>query len=171
MNRLPWVTIGVGIYIVISASFMLQVRSFFVQIFGNEIVKAAVLVLFFLTIGFYTLYLAYRRIPLYRIGFSFFVFVLAYLLMLSQAFSAEKFHVIEYGILGYLALKDLFWKGKQDFKNVIYALGVVILFGLLDEAFQWVLPYRVFEIKDIAINTISGFLGITQYLVYRSYRF
>ncbi len=69
----------------------------------------------------------------------------------------EQVHFIEYGILSaliYLAL-------THDINNKsIYFLSslIVFVFGAIDEVIQWVLPNRIFDIRDIVINGIAGIL-------------
>jgi len=168
MKTFSKLTIGLGIYIVISASFMLRLRNFLVESFGEEVIKLEFFLLFLLAAAFFITYIVYNKLPVYRVSLSVFVFALAYLFMLWQPFFAEKLHIPEYGALGFLALKDLSRQNpKRIFNNIIYALCFVALVGSLDEAFQWVLPDRVFEVRDIVTNVISGFLGALLYLINR----
>ena len=168
MERFSKLTIGLGIFIIISASFMLQVRRFFIEMLGNEALKISLISLFFIIFILYFLYIIKNRLPLYAIGMSFLVFATAYIVMAAQPFFAEKLHILEYGLLGYLALRDLSKEDKYKLKNVLGALFFTASIGIMDEYLQWLLPYRVFEIRDISTNVVSGALGIIQYLVYRS---
>ena len=69
----------------------------------------------------------------------------------------EQVHFIEYGVLSaliYLAL-------MHDINNrSIYILSVllVFIFGAIDEAIQWLLPNRVFDIRDLIMNGTAGLL-------------
>ncbi len=70
----------------------------------------------------------------------------------------EQVHFIEYGILSgliYIAL-------KLDIHNNAYvyflSIHIVFAFGAVDEAIQWILPNRIFEIRDIVMNGIAGIL-------------
>ncbi len=69
----------------------------------------------------------------------------------------EKIHFIEYGVLSaliYLAL-------THDINNrSIYFLSslIVFVFGAIDEVIQWVLPNRIFDIRDIVLNGTAGIL-------------
>lgn len=163
MKRFSGITIGLGIFIVISASFMRQVRAFFIEALGENAIRVGFFALFFLVAALYIRYIIYKRLPLYRIALSFGLFILAYLLVLWQPFFAEKLHVLEYGVLGYLALRDLSRTGKKALWNAVCAAGFVLLISCLDEGFQYFLPYRVGEARDVATNVVSGFLGLLQY--------
>jgi len=77
---------------------------------------------------------------------------------------AEKIHVIEYGVLGWFALKDLL-RVNQKTKAAILACGFSGIMGVFDELFQWVLPYRTFEIQDIVFNALGGIWGVGLYLL------
>ena len=70
----------------------------------------------------------------------------------------EQVHFIEYGILSgliYIAL-------THDIHNNVYVYFltafIVFAFGAVDEVIQWILPNRIFDIRDILINGISGIL-------------
>ena len=140
---------------------MLQFLELLVKTLGNEALKLAFLAFFYIILLIYTLYIIHNKLPLYVIGLSLICFGLGYLLITKQEYFAEKVHVIEYGILGYLALRDLFKaKNRPIFMKFAYSLAFIILIGFLDEGFQWLLPYRVFELKDVATNMLSGGLGI-----------
>jgi hypothetical protein len=70
----------------------------------------------------------------------------------------EQVHFIEYGILSgliYIAL-------THDIHNNVYVyfltVFIVFVFGAIDEVIQWILPNRIFDIRDILINGIAGIL-------------
>ncbi len=69
----------------------------------------------------------------------------------------EQVHFIEYGILSALVYIAL----THDINNKsIYFLSaiVVFVFGTIDEVIQWVLPNRIFDIRDLIINGSAGIL-------------
>lgn len=80
-----------------------------------------------------------------------------------QPYVTEKIHILEYGFLGWLAVRDLN-RNKAYVKSAILAIFYIFLIGALDEAFQKCLPYRVGEIRDVVTNIISGLLGIMLFL-------
>jgi hypothetical protein len=88
---------------------------------------------FFLISGFYGLVIYIVRIPEGQVYF------------------------IEYGILSALIYIAL----THDINNkYIYfvSAAVVFAFGTIDEVIQWILPNRVFDIRDIVINGVAGVL-------------
>ena len=63
----------------------------------------------------------------------------------------ERIHFILFGLLGYLGI-TLFglWKG----------LLICIIFSVGDEFFQWLLPDRVGDIRDVIFNIVASSIGI-----------
>lgn len=76
----------------------------------------------------------------------------------------EKIHILEFAILGWFACRDLI-KADKKIKSIIFVLVFILTVGILDEAFQAILPYRVFDWRDIAFNSVGGLWGIGLYLV------
>lgn len=69
----------------------------------------------------------------------------------------EQIHFIEYGILSGLIYVAL----SQNVHNIsVYFLSafIVFVFGAIDEVIQWILPNRIFDIRDILINGFAGIL-------------
>ncbi len=79
----------------------------------------------------------------------------------------EKIHILEYGILGWFAGRDLI-KTNKKIKGAILACIFCTIVGILDEIFQAILPYRVYEIRDIMLNTLGGAWGLILYLSRKS---
>lgn len=71
----------------------------------------------------------------------------------------ERMHLVEYGFLGYLALR-LFKDVRSKDARYIYVTAVIVLAGSCDEFIQSMLPNRVYELKDISMNILSGLLGL-----------
>lgn len=77
----------------------------------------------------------------------------------------EKMHVLEYGILAWLAMRDL-TEGKRNLtKSGFLAFVFIFIVACLDEGFQKLLPWRVCDIRDVLTNAISGMLGISLFLL------
>lgn len=83
----------------------------------------------------------------------------AYLLEHFARFPAERLHLVEYGLVSYLLLRALSLDLPAP-RAYIVALLLTALVGAGDEAIQWVLPERVFEMKDVQLNIVSGGLGL-----------
>ncbi|MCB1071060.1 MAG: VanZ family protein [Kiritimatiellae bacterium] len=69
----------------------------------------------------------------------------------------EAFHFIQYGVLSLLVFRALTHRFRDPSIFVIAALFTT-LFGMLDEGFQWVVPGRFFDFRDMGINAGAGVL-------------
>ncbi len=65
----------------------------------------------------------------------------------------ERIHFIEYMILGFIYRKA--FKGKMFFPILLTFMG-----SIFDEYVQFLLPNRVFDVKDIIWNIMGGVIGI-----------
>ncbi len=91
------------------------------------------------------------------------------LLLLAGIFSTwrieipqERIHILEYGLLGWFAGRDLIGKTKRK-RGFIFAWILTVVVGVFDEGFQKILPYRVWDIRDILFNSLGGLWGIGLY--------
>ncbi|MCU0610565.1 MAG: VanZ family protein [Candidatus Eisenbacteria bacterium] len=71
----------------------------------------------------------------------------------------ERIHYLEYGLVAVLALRA-FEMATPDAGSYALACLYVMALGLVDEAMQWILPTRVGEFRDVAINLSAGLLGL-----------
>lgn len=69
----------------------------------------------------------------------------------------EIFHFFEYGLLSFLSLKMLTQESPSWTTRLAAAL-IAAAVGVSDELFQWVLPSRVFDFRDIGLNLFSALL-------------
>jgi VanZ family protein len=160
-KRLSKITIGLGAYIVISAAFMLQVRDWLFKVFGDLVIVTSFRLCFILIFLLMLIYAFRIRLGLFKICAIASIFVLGYLFSMWQQFFSEKTHVLTYGLLGYLASKDLVdTRSNSQLKNITLVAIYVSFISALDEIFQGILPYRFAEFKDFITNIISGVMGI-----------
>ncbi len=82
---------------------------------------------------------------------------------------AEKVHLLEYGLLSYLALRVFSANGGsasggKDMRSCdvayLYTIGTVAVIGYIDEFIQKFLPNRFYDINDVILNILSGLLGL-----------
>lgn len=160
-ERLSKITIGFGAYIVISAAFMLQARNWLFKVFGDLVVVTSFRLCFILIFLFTLIYASRICLGLFKVCATASIFILGYFFAMCQPFFSEKTHVLTYGLLGYLATKDLADpRSNPQFKYIAQAVIFVSLVSALDEIFQGILPYRYAELKDFITNIMSGVLGI-----------
>jgi len=156
-------TVVFGLYIIISASFARQLWELIQRLIGRHNAQVAVIVFLAGFAAFSLASLLKARFNIFKFFIKLAIVALAFFFSWKQPFFTEKFHVAEYGLLGWLACRDLN-KSKIALKNVVLALLFGSLIGVLDEGFQKLLPYRVCEIRDMLTNTVSVAFGIILYL-------
>jgi VanZ family protein len=49
---------------------------------------------------------------------------------------------------------------NTNLRTIVISSILVFIIGLVDEFIQWLLPNRVGDLRDVAMNTIGGLLGI-----------
>ena len=161
--KLSRFTIGFGLFVIISAAFTRQLWELIQKLVGKG--NAQIAGLIFLA-GFAVFALSFTlksRFNIFKFLIKLVIIALAFFFAWRQPFFTEKFHVIEYGLLGWLGSRDLN-KNKVSPKNIILALLFGSLVGVLDEGFQKLLPYRVCEVRDMLTNVVSVTFGIVLYL-------
>jgi hypothetical protein len=70
----------------------------------------------------------------------------------------EKFHFVEYGVLGYLFYRV--WRSTGDMSVLVLPLVAGTIAGTLDEWFQWFIPVRAGEARDIVLNAAASVCGL-----------
>jgi hypothetical protein len=72
--------------------------------------------------------------------------------------SGEAFHFAEYGAVALL----FFWACRplEDWSVVVLPVLAAVVFGTFDEWYQWFVPIRAGEARDVAINAVSGVCGV-----------
>ncbi|MBI3590580.1 MAG: VanZ family protein [Candidatus Melainabacteria bacterium] len=77
---------------------------------------------------------------------------------------AEKTHILSYGLFGFISIKDVTSKVQGTLKSLLLSLTYPLFIDMLDECFQWLLPYRVGKVRDAMINIRWIFIGISLFL-------
>ena len=72
--------------------------------------------------------------------------------------ATESFHFVEYGLLGCLFYFALLPAG--DGSILVQPVLAGIATGILDEWFQWFVPIRAGEVRDIALNAVASGCGV-----------
>ena len=81
----------------------------------------------------------------------------AYILASGLTFS-ESFHFIEYGLLGLLFYRV--WRRFDDGAVLLLPVLAGTIAGTLDEWFQWFIPIRAGEARDVALNVVALGCGL-----------
>jgi Ca2+/Na+ antiporter len=67
----------------------------------------------------------------------------------------EAIHFLEYGLLSYFLFKALHYR-IHDWTVYLSAAMFAFLIGTLDEFFQWVMPQRFWDFRDVGFNGLAG---------------
>lgn len=167
--RLSPLTIGWGIFIVISASFMLQVNNWLTAAVGDPALKTAFWCASIILIIAVTLRVSVARLGIVHLVGALVLFAIGYYVGTWHQHFAEKTHILTYGLLGFLAARDLIdgRRGERPF-GVWATIAFLVVVSAADEGLQYILPYRFGEVKDFLTNVMSGFLGMGLYATLRS---
>ena len=71
---------------------------------------------------------------------------------------AETFHFVEYGLLAWLFYRAL--RTRDDGSLILLPLLAGVMVGTLDEWFQWFIPIRAGEARDIVLNGVASGCGL-----------
>jgi hypothetical protein len=72
--------------------------------------------------------------------------------------AVERFHFIQYGLLAVLFYRV--WKDDGNPSVVVLPAAAGLLAGTLEEWFQWFVPVRVGEVKDVFVNLVAVVCGL-----------
>jgi len=76
----------------------------------------------------------------------------------------ERTHLFEYGLVAvliYQALIERRRNGRMVPSPAVIAVIMTGLLGWLDEGIQWILPNRVYDLRDVGFNALAGLMAIT----------
>jgi len=76
---------------------------------------------------------------------------------IERPFLDKLEHVIEYSVLGFLAMSCF---KKIDRKTIIFAILITSLYGVLDEFHQYFVPGRDFSVLDMLADSLGSIVGI-----------
>ncbi len=159
--KLNKITIFFSIYIILSAIFMRQAWEFAESIVGINALNYFLLFLC-LSLSLWLIYLSNKsKIRFLNIFLSSLIYLGVTIFAARQPFISERAHVIEFAFLGWLVAKDLSKPEKKSFLvKLVFAAIYTGTIGYLAEGFQKFLPGRVYDIRDIITNVLSGLIGI-----------
>jgi hypothetical protein len=81
----------------------------------------------------------------------------AYILAAALTFT-EAFHFAEYGLLALLFYRA--WRPHDDLGVLVLPMLAGVLAGIADEWFQWFIPIRAGELRDIGLNAVALGCGL-----------
>jgi hypothetical protein len=80
-----------------------------------------------------------------------------YTLLLGGKSPEESIHFIQYGVLGVLVFRALAIK-RHDASIFFSAAAICGIIGTIDETIQWLVPQRLWDLRDIWINFLAAAL-------------
>ena len=165
--RLSKFTLFLSVYIIISSIFMQQVWNTWKAIFGIKLLILFLAILCLVAI----LAILYQNIKS-QVNIKRLVLICAicaggFIFAWRQPYLSEKAHVLEFALLGWLAMRDLTKRGKHLLKDASLAFIFAAIIGYLGEGIQKFLPWRVFEVRDIITNVLSSLLGVILFAMSR----
>ena len=73
--------------------------------------------------------------------------------------AVEHFHFVQYGFITWLFYRA--WRKRGDAASLVLPVAAAFVFGIAEEWWQWFLPARVGELKDVLLNTVAIACGLT----------
>ena len=70
----------------------------------------------------------------------------------------ERFHFVEYGFLTVLFYRV--WNERGNVTSLMFPLLAGLMIGTLDEGFQWLVPARVGELRDVLLDGVAVACGL-----------
>ncbi|MBD3272069.1 MAG: hypothetical protein GF384_05980 [Elusimicrobia bacterium] len=101
---------------------------------------------------------AYRLTPLLAIGLISALYGASLVLFVVQP--EERIHFVEYGIVAILLLRAFSFSINRRWIAFGASLGMCTALGYIDELIQYVLPNRVYDLRDVGLNAFSGLLSL-----------
>jgi VanZ family protein len=74
-------------------------------------------------------------------------------------------HVGEYAVLGFLMNSAFIQVYNKNLKSILSSSVFSSLYGVTDEAHQYFVPTRCFDVYDICADTIGGMMGAVFFVV------
>ena len=75
-----------------------------------------------------------------------------------QVNAVERFHFVEYGLVTFLFYRA--WRPAGDVSAIVLPMLAGILVGSLEEWFQWFIPARVGDVRDVFLNGVAIGCGL-----------
>lgn len=80
-------------------------------------------------------------------------------LILGLRIPEERIHFVQYGLMAILARRALAWHAGPP-RQYAGAFLIAALAGWGDELIQGILPSRVYDLRDVAINAVAALLAL-----------
>ncbi len=160
------ITLLFALFIIVSVTFMRQLVELAQRHIGWSGVKIILAGIMIASSALFLIWVIKKGVHPVRTPAIILVLLTGLVLAWQTKYPVEKIHILEYGALGLLAARDLM-KIKGNSPAIILACIFCLLIGFVDELVQAILPYRVYDVRDIAFNSLGSVWGIILYLLAR----
>lgn len=162
--RLSPLTLGLALYIVLSAFLMRQTLQWLEGTLGSRGIAWLLWVGLALGAGAGAFHLRSSRPGPVRICAFFLVLAAGFLFAASMKVVAERIHLIQFGLLGWLAVRDTD-APKNTRLRLFPAIFFCLAVGAIDEICQFYYPLRVGDVRDILFAGGGGLWGAAAFLL------
>ncbi len=137
------------------------VRGVVIALRQQHLLGGAVTLLYFLTAVAVVYHLVFDVRLSDRVAFFALVLLAAVTgaMILGLSIPEERVHFAQYGLMAVLARQALAWHVSPP-RQYLGAFVIAAMAGWLDELIQGLLPDRVYDLRDVAINAVAAFLVI-----------
>lgn len=154
------ITIFWAAYLIISPVFMRQVLNFILKLLEKSGLAIMLWVLFLLGGGVAFFYLYKTRPAIWRIFLFLGIFAIGLFYASQIKIVEERMHLINFGLLGWLIVKDI-----SRFKKGVKKIGLSFLFCIfiatIEETLQLWIPNRVAQVSDVLLAVMGSIWGIS----------
>jgi len=157
-------TVLITLLMVVSASFTRQLMELAVMCIGKSGFRISVAAIFIGTTVLFFIREAKRLVKPAKVLLMLGLLTISLLFVWNIRLPQVRMHILMYAIVGWLASRDAMRQGRT-WKTIALAWVFAAAAGALEELFQKLLPYRVFDINDIIFNLKGASLGVILYLI------
>lgn len=92
------------------------------------------------------------------------------LVLVRMEIPEERTHLVEFGVVAVLLLEALTERALHGGRvpvPAVTAITATVVVGAIDEGIQWLIPNRVFDVRDVAFNALAGAMAVSSVLAVR----
>ncbi len=146
--------------VVISGPFVGELNTWLLNAFPDQhlgMVVAAIVIPAVVALGVAAFRIRTRRL----LRYGAFILALAiaggYVAAVRPSYT-EQFHLTEYAVLTFLFYRV--WRDRRDTTTLVLPVAAALVAGLADEWFQWFVPSRIGELRDVVLNGVGISAGL-----------
>jgi hypothetical protein len=144
--------IATSVAVVLSGPFVGSINTSLMEAFPGQhllIVGAAVGAPALIGLGLALARIRERRLLRYGLLAAAALVALSYIAVMQPIYT-ERFHLTEYAVITVLFYRV--WRPREDLTTLMLPVCAAFIAGIADEWFQWFIPSRVGELRDVLLN-------------------